>query len=269
MANSQTLEKSRSNIGVALQRAQQNQTIQCLLRHTCNSQPRPVHVQVPHHHIHIAARSFSSHPQPSSPPLHAPHKTSAPAPPLQVHSTSPSTHRTVHTDVLRNPGGSNALLGEGLQLYYPRWMFGEWTVASRFVGFATPLGASFVSPDTIAVCVARCSRYPATRVVICHMCMHRGCMHLYLLTYSIIPSSALLLTSSLCAPRRPRLHPRRAALATSCPTRSASTPPSPTRPPTTCALPSDCSLRTPSLPTGAPHTVWCIFFTSTTINCTL
>lgn len=52
---------------------------------------------------------------------------------------------------MRNPGGSNALLGEGLQLYYPRWMFGEWEVVNRFVDFTLPLGASYVDSSVVAV----------------------------------------------------------------------------------------------------------------------
>lgn len=62
-----------------------------------------------------------------------------------------NTNNTTRKDVLRNPGGSNSLVGEGLSIYFPRWMFGEWQVEQRFTGFSTPLGAKFVSPDIIAV----------------------------------------------------------------------------------------------------------------------
>ncbi|GBG00009.1 hypothetical protein Rsub_12787 [Raphidocelis subcapitata] len=36
------------------------------------------------------------------------------------------------------------------QSYYPKWMFGEWDVRSRFSGFSAPLGPRFVRPELLA-----------------------------------------------------------------------------------------------------------------------
>lgn len=40
------------------------------------------------------------------------------------------------------------------QLYYPRWLFGEWEVSSTFTGFRAPLGPGAVDPALLAAAQA-------------------------------------------------------------------------------------------------------------------
>jgi hypothetical protein len=73
-------------------------------------------------------------------------------------------HICILAGPLYNPGVANALFGERLLLTYPKWMFGEWAVVSRFTNFSTPLGPRFIDPVALQVLLHRAMVFGCTSV---------------------------------------------------------------------------------------------------------